>query len=134
MSAAGGSCGGDLLPGAESELVTSAEPIEVDNSATRADRDIKAVCEHVSCGGEMDVTVVGSGNGGLATAFDFALHGHSVRLFDTPHFPDHAAEVSAAGGIHATGELEGFARIAYAGHDIDTALDGAELVMLVGPA
>ena len=82
----------------------------------------------------MNVTVVGSGNGGLATAFDFALHGHTVRLFDTPHFPDHVAEVSAAGGVHATGEIEGFARIAYSGHDIETALEGAELVVLVGPA
>ena len=82
----------------------------------------------------MNVTVVGSGNGGLATAFDFALHGHTVRLFDTPHFPDHVAEVAAAGGIHATGEIEGFAEIAYSGHDIETALDAAELVVLVGPA
>src|SRR3954471_6898640 len=82
----------------------------------------------------MDVTVVGSGNGGLATAFDFALHGHTVRLFDSPHFPDHVAEVSATGGIHATGEIEGFANIAYAGHDIATAVDGAELIVLVGPA
>jgi opine dehydrogenase len=83
---------------------------------------------------DMNVTVVGSGNGGLATAFDFALHGHSVRLFDTVHFPDHVAEVAAAGGIHATGEIEGFAEIAYSGHDVATALDEAELVIVVGPA
>jgi opine dehydrogenase len=82
----------------------------------------------------MKVAVVGSGNGGLATAFDFALHRHTVRLVDTPHFPDHVAEVAAAGGIHATGEIEGFARIAYSGHDFGTALDAAELVVLVGPA
>src|SRR5688572_24604175 len=82
----------------------------------------------------MDVTVVGSGNGGLATAYDFAAHGHTVRLFDTPHFPDHVAEVAAAGGIQATGEIEGFAHIAYAGHDAQTALAGADLVVLVGPA
>lgn len=82
----------------------------------------------------MIVTVVGSGNGALATAFDFALNGHTVRLFDTPHFPDHVADVAAAGGIHATGEIEGFAEIAYSGHDIDTALEGADLVVLVGPA
>ena len=82
----------------------------------------------------MIVTVVGSGNGGLATAFDFAVHGHAVRLFDTDHFPDHVAEVADAGGIHATGEIEGFAEIAYAGHDVRAALDAAELVVLVGPA
>src|SRR5580765_4658960 len=82
----------------------------------------------------MIVTVIGSGNGGLATAFDFALHGHTVRLFDTPEFPDQVAEVAAAGGIHATGEIEGFAEIAYSGHDIELALEGAELIVLVGPA
>jgi opine dehydrogenase len=82
----------------------------------------------------MDVTVVGSGNGGLATAFDFALHGHTVRLFDTPHFPDHVQEVAAAGGIHATGEIEGFGEVVYSGHDPAIALDGADLIVLVGPA
>ncbi len=82
----------------------------------------------------MNVTVVGSGNGGLATAFDFAFHGHTVRIFDSPHFPDHVQEVAAAGGIHSTGAIEGFAEIAYSGDDVQTALDGAELVVLVGPA
>ncbi len=82
----------------------------------------------------MNVTVVGSGNGGLATAFDFAQHGHTVRLFDSPHFPDHVAEVAAAGGIHATGRIEGFAEIAYSGHDVEEALAGTELIVLVGPA
>ena len=85
-------------------------------------------------GVDMNVTVVGSGNGGLATAFDFALHGHPVRLLDLPHFPDQVAAVAASGGIHATGEIEGFAEIAYSGHDPATALEGAELIVLVGPA
>ena len=39
-----------------------------------------------------------------------------------------------AGGITASGDLEGFAEIRYAGHDAGEALDGAELVVLVGPA
>ncbi len=82
----------------------------------------------------MIVTVVGTGNGGLATAFDFALHGHTVRLVDSPDFPEHVRAVAAAGGIHATGEIEGFANVAYSGHDPAAALEGADLVMLVGPA
>jgi opine dehydrogenase len=82
----------------------------------------------------MIVTVVGSGNGGLATAFDFANHGHEVRLYDSPHFPDHVADVAAAGGIQATGAIEGFAEIAYSGSDSAKALEGAELIVLVGPA
>ncbi|MDN5766678.1 MAG: NAD/NADP octopine/nopaline dehydrogenase family protein [Humibacillus sp.] len=82
----------------------------------------------------MDVTVVGTGNGGLATAFDFALHGHTVRLFDTADFPEQVKEVAAAGGIRATGEIEGFAEVAYCGHNPEAAFEGAELIMLVGPA
>ena len=80
------------------------------------------------------VAVVGSGNGALAVAFDFASHGHDVRLVDSAHFPDQVAAVAAAGGIHATGEIEGFAAVTYAGQDAETAVDGAGLVVLVGPA
>ncbi|MEM9056903.1 MAG: NAD/NADP octopine/nopaline dehydrogenase family protein, partial [Pseudomonadota bacterium] len=42
--------------------------------------------------------------------------------------------VKEAGGLHATGELSGFAEIAYAGHDIAEALDGADIIYAVGPA
>lgn len=82
----------------------------------------------------MKVAVVGSGNGGLATAFDFAQHGHEVALFDLPGFGPSIEAVAEAGGITATGDLEGFAPIAYAGHDAGAALQGANLVVLVGPA
>ncbi|GAA0970733.1 Opine dehydrogenase [Nocardioides aquaticus] len=80
------------------------------------------------------VAVVGSGNGALAVAFDFASHGHDVRLVDSAHFPDQVAAVAVAGGIHATGEIEGFAAVTYAGQDAETAVAGAGLVVLVGPA
>lgn len=82
----------------------------------------------------MRVTVLGSGNGGVAAAFDFADHGHDVALFDLPGFPANIAAVDAAGGIHASGDLEGFAPIRYAGHDVAEAMAGAELVLVVGPA
>lgn len=82
----------------------------------------------------MKVAVLGAGNGGYAVAFDFAQHGHTVSLFDFEHFATNVEAVAAQGGIRSTGQLEGFAEIAYAGHDIATALDGAELVIAVGPA
>ncbi len=82
----------------------------------------------------MRVAVLGSGNGGLAMAFEWAQAGHEVSLFDFAEFPDRIAEVVAAGGITATGELAGFQELAYAGHDAQRALDGAELVFAVGPA
>jgi opine dehydrogenase len=82
----------------------------------------------------MRVAVLGAGNGGLASAFDFAQHGHEVALHAAPEFGENVIAVREAGGIRSSGDLEGFAPIAYAGHDAGEAVAGAELVMLVGPA
>lgn len=82
----------------------------------------------------MDICVLGSGAGGTAVAFDCAAHGHAVRLFDFPDFPDNVRAVAGQGGIHAGGDIAGFAPIACAGHDIDRAVKGAELIYVVGPA
>lgn len=82
----------------------------------------------------MKITVLGAGAGGTAMAFDCASHGHEVRLFDFAQFPDNIATIAAQGGIHAEGDIEGFGDIAYAGHDIDAALQDAQLIYVVGPA
>ncbi|MFO7763433.1 MAG: NAD/NADP octopine/nopaline dehydrogenase family protein [Wenzhouxiangellaceae bacterium] len=82
----------------------------------------------------MKITVLGAGAGGTAVAFDCANHGHEVRLFDFPRFSENIAAIAARGEIVAQGDIAGSANIAYAGHDIDEALEGAELVYVVGPA
>jgi len=82
----------------------------------------------------MRVAVLGAGNGGLASAFDFAQHGHQVSLFNLPEFEANLVAVEEAGGITASGDLEGFAPIRYAGHDAAEAMEGADLVVVVGPA
>ena len=82
----------------------------------------------------MRVAVLGAGNGGVAAAFDFAQHGHDVALFATPEYDDNVVAVAEAGGITATGDLEGFAPVRYSGSDVAEAMAGAELVLLVGPA
>jgi opine dehydrogenase len=82
----------------------------------------------------MRVTVLGAGNGGVAAAFDFAQHGHEVALYSAPEYGANVVAVAKAGGITATGDLEGFAPVRYAGTDVGEALDGADLVVLVGPA
>ncbi len=82
----------------------------------------------------MKITVLGAGAGGTAVAFDCATHGHEVRLFDFPDFPDNVAKIAEQGGINAEGDISGFGNIAYSGHDIDAALEGAELIYVVGPA
>jgi opine dehydrogenase len=82
----------------------------------------------------MNIAVLGSGNGGCAVAFDCAAHGHQVSLFDFEPFPESIKAVQENGGIHCEGELEGFQPVAYAGHEIETALDGADIIYAVGPA
>jgi opine dehydrogenase len=82
----------------------------------------------------MKITVLGAGAGGTAVAFDCAAHGHEVRLFDFPQFPDNIKAIASQGGIHAEGDISGLSPIAYAGHDIDKALDEAEVIFVVGPA
>jgi opine dehydrogenase len=81
----------------------------------------------------MRVAILGSGNGGLAVAFEWAQAGHEVRMFNFAEFTT-IEDVGAAGGISADGELSGFQRIAYAGHDISQVVPGADLVFAVGPA
>lgn len=82
----------------------------------------------------MKVAVLGSGNGGLACAFALARKGRDVWLADFPQFTAQIDAVAAEGGIRATGKLSGFAPVAYSGYDFEQALDGAELVVAVGPA
>lgn len=82
----------------------------------------------------MKVTVFGSGNGGCAAAFDFALHGHEVSLVDFPEFSSNINAINEKGGIKAEGVLEGFAHLAYAGFDLQKPIEEADLILVVGPA
>jgi len=80
------------------------------------------------------IGVLGSGAGGTAVAFDWSEHGHDVFLFDFERFPDNVRHIAASGRIEAEGDLEGDAPIAYAGHEIEAVMSGADIVFVVGPA
>ena len=82
----------------------------------------------------MKIAVLGSGAGGTAVAFDWAAHGHAVHLVDFEEFPANIARIAERGLIEAEGDLEGTAPVASAGHAVEPALNGADLVFLVGPA
>ena len=82
----------------------------------------------------MRIAVLGSGNGGLAVAFEWSQAGHEVHLFDFPPFTATIGDVAERGGITAEGELSGFAAVASAGHDIAAAVSEADLIIAVGPA
>jgi opine dehydrogenase len=82
----------------------------------------------------MKIAVLGSGNGGCAVAADCALHGNTVAIFDFDEFPSNITAIAEKGGIKITGQVEGFAPISYAGHDMAKAVEGAELIYVVGPS
>jgi opine dehydrogenase len=82
----------------------------------------------------MKVAVLGSGNGGMAIAFEWAQAGHEVALFDFEQFPGNIEAVAARGGITSDGQMTGSAPIAYCGHEIARAIPDAELIFAVGPA
>ncbi len=82
----------------------------------------------------MRIAVIGGGNGALAVACEWSLAGHEVTMAEAADFGGGLVPVTEAGGIHGTGKLDGFAPVALAGTDFAAALDGAELVQVVGPA
>lgn len=82
----------------------------------------------------MKLAILGSGNGGVAMAADWALHGHEVSLFDFEKFSTQIDAINKNGGIYVEGALEGFVKLNYAGFSIEKALEGVELISIVGPA
>ncbi len=83
---------------------------------------------------QMKVTVLGAGNGGVAAAWDWGIHGHEVALWSSPEYGDNLGPIAEKGGVTCLGSEAGFGEVAYAGSDIGKALKGAELVLAVGPA
>lgn len=82
----------------------------------------------------MRITIMGSGNGATAAAFEWAAAGHQVSLWDFEEFGANIAAIAETGHIEGRVKFEGTAPVHYAGHDLDRALTDAELVLLVGPA
>jgi opine dehydrogenase len=82
----------------------------------------------------MNITVMGSGNGGMALAFEWAQNGHRVAVYAHPGHVDNSEAVRERGGITSEGRLEGFAPIAYSGTDVEAAMADTDVVFVVGPA
>ena len=49
----------------------------------------------------MKVAILGSGNGALAMAFEWARAGHDIYMFDFAQFDKQIKAINAAGGIYA---------------------------------
>ena len=82
----------------------------------------------------MRIAVMGAGGGGLAVAYEWASQGHEVALYAQHAHEHHLVPVRERGGIEAEGVLEGFVSLATVTTDIAEALDGVDVVFVVGPA
>jgi opine dehydrogenase len=81
-----------------------------------------------------NVAVLGAGGGGLAVAYEWASRAHRVSLYAQRAHDHHLAPVRERGGIQAEGVLEGFVPLETVTSDIAEALEGVEVVFVVGPA
>ena len=82
----------------------------------------------------MNIAVLGAGGGGLAVAYEWGSQGHRVSLYAQRAHDRHLAPVRERGGIAAEGVLEGFVPLSTVTSDIAEALDGVEVIFVVGPA
>jgi opine dehydrogenase len=78
------------------------------------------------------IAVLGAGNAGRALAADLARRGTPVKLWNRT--ADHVAGIQARGGIELEGECDGFGELQVVTDDLQSVLDGADLIMVCVPA
>jgi len=76
--------------------------------------------------------VIGGGNGGQSLSGHLALMGFTVRLYDI--FAETIDAIRSAGGIQVDGVVKGFGKIELATTDMERAVEGADIIMIVAPA
>ena len=79
-----------------------------------------------------NIAVLGAGHGGFAAAADLTARGFEVRLHARRKEP--LSPLQKKGGIHATGVQDGLFPVHLLTTDIEEAVSGAEIVMLVVPS
>lgn len=77
------------------------------------------------------VAIIGAGNVGCALAADLTLRGAEVHLFNRS--ADRLEAIREAGGITATGEIDGFAPLEVTTQSLAEAVDGCDVVAVTVP-
>ena len=75
------------------------------------------------------VAIIGAGNGGLYLAAELGLAGFKLRLHDIDDA--RLSDIRAFGGVDVEGERAGFAVVERATTDLRSAVDGADVVIVV---
>ena len=95
--------------------------------------DVREILKQVKAKGKKAVwCVAGAGNGGLAMAGHLGYMGFEVRLYNRTD--EHLNAVRWYGGVDLEGAVEGFGPVRTATSSIRTALEGAEVIMIVTPS
>jgi opine dehydrogenase len=76
--------------------------------------------------------IIGGGNGGQSAAAHLALQGFPVRIYDV--VPETIEAIRKKGGIDVEGVVEGFGPVELATLDMNEAVDGADVIMIIAPA
>ncbi len=84
--------------------------------------------------GGLEITIIGAGHGGKTMAADLAARGYAVRLYNRTY--EHVAAIALRGGVEITLEdgEQVFGAIKHVTSDIERALDGVPLIMVIVPA
>lgn len=83
--------------------------------------------------GREPIAILGAGHGGQALAADLALQGWPVHLYNRS--PERLQPLLKAGGIRLEGAAgRGWARLARVTHDLEEAVTGTSLILVVTPA
>ena len=83
------------------------------------------------------IAVLGGGNGAHIMAADMAAKGHIVNMYNMPQYKHELQPVFGSGGVWVEGaikDLNGFHKMNMVTDDIDKAVDGVEIILLVTPA
>jgi len=80
------------------------------------------------------IAILGAGNGGCTFAGHLAIKGFDVALYEDPKFENNLKGIIERGGIELTGSIQGFGQLSTITTNIEEALRGADVIMLVVPA
>lgn len=83
-------------------------------------------------GKELRWCVLGAGNGGLAMAGHLGIMGFPVALYNRTE--ERLTGVRWHGGVQVDGDVNGFGPVGVATSDIEEALSGADVIMVVTPS
>jgi opine dehydrogenase len=80
------------------------------------------------------VAILGSGNGGVASAADLGLRGFEINLCELPEFKASIDPIVESKTIELEGAIVGTAQLKSVGTDIAEAMENVDLIMVVTPA